>query len=154
MSLAEAILDLAVHMEATVTDLNKGGEYAERIFAGRLTLYASQLRLLVKASEGNPSVPPAHPFPEVQVIRTRDEVRRDQVRQELKRLAQAEEGTERMVLVAEGPMMDVYVTISPDMPVGAKTYLVDKQVYQLREDQKLYHCPDKGKLSQVLDPRD
>ena len=157
MAWTDAILEVAEQMDAEAKDLEgtSDANIAQSMYL-RTTLrgYAKQLRLVVKACEGEQVITSA-PQPAT-VAQFMDpgyqnflgvEEAKKQLRAEKERIQKEEhlgvtaDGRPLAGMVAEcvgGPEDGTYTPITPDMPVGAMT-LLQNQVYEFRSDGKFYY---------------
>lgn len=134
MSLADAVLDIAQEMEKAADE----GEQMLDLHAALCT-YASQLRLVVKAAGGPPTltVPPGFTMgADGKVHLANRDLRKPEPKDDSKGIGKG------MVEIADGPMSDDVSTlmeIDPSMPVGAKMF-IGSYVYQLGGDGKLHYA--------------
>ena len=129
MSLSEAVLEVASVMQDDAEVFSESGE-AEA--ARKLRSYAQQLRIAVKASEGQPTVSPMAGMLLGDTGASQHREMIDKARAEF-RSQKAEEASERMLELHGGPGDDSLISVSADMPTGAYT-LVAGARYQLRTE--------------------
>lgn len=143
MSLADAVLEIAQDMEDYPKILN-GRDVAALEIEMVVASWVKQLRRAVTAAEG--STPPVNPLarlltPEAQHM-IEIEKAREEFRHKNARRAEAEENIDgTMRECVGGPAHGAFVPTPASMPCGAKTHVLEDQVYQLGEDGKLHHIP-------------
>lgn len=135
MSLAEAVLSVAEEMEKEAKHFE--GDTSVSLTARiAIEAYAKQLRIAVKASQGN--FPPQTTVLPEQVM----EDRAKQIRLRDQQVeAYQEENSRQLTLLQGGDSDGVAISAPPNLPVGAKT-LQAGQVYVKGEDQLFHFSPE------------
>ncbi len=137
MSLREAILEIAEEMIREADDLKPVNE----MMWMTLRNYAKQLKVVVKAAEGEmtrityptdlrpANDSPVYLHPDAQHFQMIEQARKEL--RDQKRKSEAQEGGEvRMVVCEGGPADGDTVSVSSEMPAGART-MIDGKVYVL-----------------------
>ncbi len=131
MSLSEAILDIAEEMIREADDLKPVNEIMWTTLRG----YAKQLKAVVKAAGNQPTdLRPANDssayvHPDAQHFQMIEQARKEL--RDQKRKSELQEGGEvRMAVCEGGPADGDTVSVSSEMPAGART-MIDGKVYVL-----------------------
>ncbi len=142
MSLAEAVLAVADEMEK---DLKLGTVHPDSMLAIQFAGYVKQLRLVVKASQGNFS-----PQSTVLPSQVMDD-RAKQIRLRDQRIqAEQEEASREMIMLHGGKSDGDMISVSQSFPVGTRM-ASGGQVYQKREGGEFHFSQEEtNKLEKLL----
>lgn len=132
MSLAEAVLDVAVMLETEAATIEADKTYSAPMFKFLVQSTARQLRLLVKAAEVTAALQPPAP-----ITIPNHQQALDQARAEVRADRQKQLEAGNMVQIMDGPMKGDYLPMPSNITVGMKTAL-NGFVYQLRADGQLW----------------
>ncbi len=135
MSLREAVLAIADEMEecSKSPEPDVTGAWRDRMMS-----YVKQLRLSLKASEGEhrlTTILSSHD-PVLEAVANREKERK--LKQEMEYANRADASGPKMIEIVEEGTDTTLVDMPGDMPIGARTLIAGK-VYQLKDDNKLHY---------------
>ncbi len=125
MALRESVAEVAEMMEKTAMGLPSDGDINVNSYRASLSNFATTLRLVLKASQGEAAKPSA-PVAQDNFIRDVGA-----------RVSRIEAGAPRMVHCAGGSFDSTMIEVKPNMAVG-EFVAVGGEAYQMKEDGELH----------------